>query len=158
MGQQQLLLLVLATVIVGLATVAGIQAFDEGQTQAAQDALQQRALTIGSDIYAATQQPTQLGGISDTESSASNIAAAAGYGESGDGDGTSIPADGAGESAGCDISGSTGGSDPITVTCTSNDNGSGSSANSSSNQHVIVKIKSDGPKVTSINGTDITSG
>jgi hypothetical protein len=149
MGQQQLLLLVLATVIVGLATVAGIQAFDEGQTQAAQDALQQRALTIGSDIYAAQQQPTQLGGISDSESNVSNIAAAAGYGESGDGDGTSIPADGAGESASCEIS-----TDPIEVTCTDN----GDSSNDDENQAVTVEVQSDGPKVTSINGTDITSG
>jgi hypothetical protein len=63
MGQQQLLLLVLATVIVGLATVAGIQAFDENQTQATQDALVQRATSIASDIKGLQGKPTQLGGI-----------------------------------------------------------------------------------------------
>jgi hypothetical protein len=103
MGQQQLLLLVLATVIVGLATVAGIQAFDEGQQQAAQDALTQRALTIGQNISAATKKPSQLGGITLSSSDASQIAAAAGYGDSGDGDGTGIPATGAGDGATCDI-------------------------------------------------------
>jgi hypothetical protein len=64
MGQQQLLLLVLATVIVGLATVAGIQAFEEGQSQATQDALIQRATSIGTDILSVYEKPPQLGGVS----------------------------------------------------------------------------------------------
>jgi hypothetical protein len=63
MGQQQLLLLVLATVIVGLATVAGIQAFSEGQAQASQDALVQRGTGIASDLLGAHDKPSQLGGI-----------------------------------------------------------------------------------------------
>ena len=63
MGQQQLLLLVLSTVIVGLATVAGIQAFDENQQQATQDAMVQRGTTIISDIKAGLSKPEQLGGI-----------------------------------------------------------------------------------------------
>jgi hypothetical protein len=62
MGQQQLLLLVLATVIVGLATVAGIQAFDQGQTRANQDALNQSSVKIASDIQANLQKPEQFGG------------------------------------------------------------------------------------------------
>ena len=62
MGQQQLLLLVLATVIVGLATVAGIQAFDQGQTRANQDALTNTAVKIASDIQAKTEEPSQFGG------------------------------------------------------------------------------------------------
>ena len=65
MGQQQLLLLVLATVIVGLATVAGIQAFDQGQSQAANDALTQRAVSIASDIQGQANKPGQLGGLPD---------------------------------------------------------------------------------------------
>lgn len=63
MGQQQLLLLVLATVIVGLATVAGIQAFDENRAQAAQDALVQRGATIASDIRSLATKSQTLGGI-----------------------------------------------------------------------------------------------
>jgi hypothetical protein len=63
MGQQQLLLLVLATVIVGLATVAGIQAFDENKAQATQDALVQRATTLATDIQGLTNKPQALGGV-----------------------------------------------------------------------------------------------
>lgn len=72
MGQQQLLLLVLATVIVGLATVAGIQAFEQGSQRANQDALTQTAVKIASDIQAQLQEPAQLGGAGyDTWSSVS---------------------------------------------------------------------------------------
>ncbi|MCS3628899.1 hypothetical protein GGP85_002845 [Salinibacter ruber] len=63
MGQQQLLLLVLSTVIVGLATVAGIQAFSENQAQAAQDALVQRGTSIMSDVQGLAGKPTQMGGV-----------------------------------------------------------------------------------------------
>ena len=62
MGQQQLLLLVLATVIVGLATVAGIQAFDENQDQAAQDALVEHGTIIMSDVKGELNRSTRLGG------------------------------------------------------------------------------------------------
>jgi len=62
MGQQQLLLLVLATVIVGLATVAGIQAFEQGSVRSTQDALTQSAVKIASDIQARTSEPSQFGG------------------------------------------------------------------------------------------------
>ncbi len=62
MGQQQLLLLALSAVIVGLSVVAGIEAFGEGQRQATQDALAQRAVLIGTDIVVAHEKPSQLGG------------------------------------------------------------------------------------------------
>ncbi|PSQ82152.1 MAG: hypothetical protein BRD40_03025 [Bacteroidetes bacterium QS_1_65_9] len=62
MGQQQLLLLVLATVIVGLATVAGIQAFEQGSKRAEQDALTQTSVKIASDIQANLREPEQFGG------------------------------------------------------------------------------------------------
>ena len=62
MGQQQLLLLVLATVIVGLATVAGIQAFEQGSIRANQDALTQTAVKIASDIQSQVEEPSQFGG------------------------------------------------------------------------------------------------
>ncbi|MCS3616446.1 hypothetical protein [Salinibacter ruber] len=68
MGQQQLLLLVLSTVIVGLATVAGIQAFSENQEQAAQDAITQRAVTVVQDLKGGMSKPAQLGGISSSTS------------------------------------------------------------------------------------------
>ena len=65
MGQQQLLLLVLATVIVGLATVAGIQAFDENRNQAAADALNQKAAELAADVKGIYEKPEQLGGLPD---------------------------------------------------------------------------------------------
>lgn len=91
MGQQQLLLLVLATVIVGLATVAGIQAFDENQTQAAQDAMVQRGTTIMSDIKGELNKPSQLGGI-DYSATPKNVLSKMGYENGSD---ASVPVDGA---------------------------------------------------------------
>ena len=121
MGQQQLLLLVLSTVIVGLATVAGIQAFSENQEQATRDALSQRALTIASDINALAAEPTQMGGIDTSSASGlqSTVINRAGYEtvSVGQNNTTKIAAPGAGDGAGCTISGS----DPIQVTCTSPD-------------------------------------
>jgi len=70
MGQQQLLLLVLATVIVGLATVAGIQAFDENRNQAAADALNQKAAELAADVKGIYEKPEQLGGLPDSLSDA----------------------------------------------------------------------------------------
>jgi hypothetical protein len=102
MGQQQLLLLVLATVIVGLATVAGIQAFSENQQQAAQDALVQRGTEIVSDIKGLQGKPTQIGGIDLTVSNADDVGASTvlnrlGYEtDTGNGIGPSdVPVDGA---------------------------------------------------------------
>ena len=117
MGQQQLLLLVLATVIVGLATVAGIQAFDQGKSQAANDALTQRALSIASDIQAQANKPSQLGGLPDPADTnygtssdgtdAVGVANAIGFeGETG------ISAEGAGEGAECKIKITSGDSEP----------------------------------------------
>ena len=74
MGQQQLLLLVLATVIVGLATVAGIQAFEQGSVRANQDALTNTAVKIASDIQAKTKEPKQFGGYDGNLSSGSPTA------------------------------------------------------------------------------------
>jgi hypothetical protein len=115
MGQQQLLLLVLSTVIVGLATVAGIQAFSENQQQATQDALVQRATSIGADLMSAHNKPTQMGGtdLTDgTEASNPDISGVLGVN-----DATAIPADGAGNTAECSVDDS---NDPVTVDCGSN--------------------------------------
>ena len=79
MGQQQLLLLVLATVIVGLATVAGIQAFDENRQQAAQDAIVQRAADIGTDVLSVVTRPSTMGGMEATTDKGEEILRRAGY-------------------------------------------------------------------------------
>ena len=62
MGQQQLLLLVLGIVIVGLAVVAGIQAFSTNQKKANADALALTAMRIASDAQAWLQTPVSFGG------------------------------------------------------------------------------------------------
>lgn len=65
MGQQQLLLLVLGIVIVGLAVVVGIQAFSENQKKANADALVNDAIRIASDAQAWKLKPTAFGGGAD---------------------------------------------------------------------------------------------
>ena len=62
MGQQQLLLLVLGIVIVGLAVVVGINAFGENQKRANADALVNDGLRIASDVQAFALKPEQFGG------------------------------------------------------------------------------------------------
>jgi hypothetical protein len=149
MGQQQLLLLVLSTVVVGLATVAGIQAF-EGQSQATQDALTQRALSIGNDIYAATQKPAQLGGVNiSSNSNSAAYAAAAGLGDSASG----ISAEGAGSNADCDLNAD--GSGTVTIGCAENGQDGTNvdpSTLDSPGEYVVVEVTSSGATVTNING------
>ena len=62
MGQQQLLLLVLGIVIVGVAVVAGIQAFGENQKKANADALVLTSMRIASDAQAWLRKPVIYGG------------------------------------------------------------------------------------------------
>ena len=62
MGQQQLLLLVLGIVIVGLAVVVGIQAFSENQKKANADALVMTSMRIASDAQAWLRKPAAFGG------------------------------------------------------------------------------------------------
>ncbi len=62
MGQQQLLLLVLGIVIVGLAVVVGIQAFGENQKKSNQDAITNDVIRIASDAQAWNLKPTAFGG------------------------------------------------------------------------------------------------
>lgn len=62
MGQQQLLLLVLGIVIVGLAVVVGIQAFSENQIKANADALVLDGVRIASDAQAWRLKPQAFGG------------------------------------------------------------------------------------------------
>ena len=68
MGQQQLLLLVLGIVIVGLAVVVGIQAFSENQQKANLDAMVNDGVRIASDLQAWSLKPQAFGGpAADTE-------------------------------------------------------------------------------------------
>ncbi len=62
MGQQQLLLLVLGVVIVGLAVVVGIQAFSENQLKANADAMVNDGVRIASDVQAWALKPEAFGG------------------------------------------------------------------------------------------------
>ena len=49
MGQQQLLLIVLGVIIVGVAIVAGIAMFNAGAEESAKDELVSQSLVIGSN-------------------------------------------------------------------------------------------------------------
>jgi hypothetical protein len=62
MGQQQLLLLVLGTVIVGVAIVVGINVFQSGAVQANQDAVVQDCLTIAGKAMNWAKTPQLMGG------------------------------------------------------------------------------------------------
>ena len=65
MGQQQLILLVLATVIVGIAIIIGIRAFTENGIRANSDAMVQDMVRMASDAQAWKQKPAPFGGQSD---------------------------------------------------------------------------------------------
>ncbi|MEM8558487.1 MAG: hypothetical protein AAGG50_11750 [Bacteroidota bacterium] len=62
MGQQQLLLLVLGIVIVGLAVAVGISAFEENQRKARRDAAMERIVDVAAKIQAWKMKPAALGG------------------------------------------------------------------------------------------------
>jgi hypothetical protein len=141
----------LSTVIVGLATVAGIQAFSENQQQATQDALVQRAINIGNDVLAAHNEPSQFGGIDlvNNTPNATRIATAAGY------DGTSPPADGAGDGASCTIPSQSTAGNNLVISCSSDGTGS----QSSDNEYVTVGVNPNTGNVAvkKINANTITS-
>jgi len=119
MGQQQLLLLVLSTVIVGLATVAGIQAFSSNQAQASQDALVQRGTSIASDIQGIFGKPSQMGGVDKlNDVSGSDIVDRLGYQAMDSED--KVPAEGAGSGGNCVISTTSNGNNgQALITCNS---------------------------------------
>ncbi len=62
MGQQQLLLLVLAAVIVGLAVVTGINMFGTNAAQANEDAIRNDLITLAGEAQAWYRRPVALGG------------------------------------------------------------------------------------------------
>ena len=113
MGQQQLLLLVLGIVIVGLAVVVGIQAFSENRTKSNADALTTDALRIASDVQAWALKPAQFGGKPSGEGLGDVTFARIGYPSR---DGTTYRnvngifsfADGSGSNADCTLPGTPG--------------------------------------------------
>jgi len=62
MGQQQLLLIVLGTIIVGVAVVVGINMFTTGAVNAERDALLQDVNNIASAAASYWRKPAALGG------------------------------------------------------------------------------------------------
>jgi len=62
MGQQQLLLVILVTIIVGIATVVAINTFGSASKNANKSAVKQDLATIASDAQGYYMKPTQLGG------------------------------------------------------------------------------------------------
>ena len=67
MGQQQLLLLVLGAITVGLAVIVGIYAFSRNQTKANADAMVNVALRIAADVQTWSLKPGMVGGRKDAE-------------------------------------------------------------------------------------------
>ena len=64
MGQQQLLLVILVTIIVGIATVVAINIFGTAAEQANRDAVRQDLLSAGAQAQALWARPGMMGGIS----------------------------------------------------------------------------------------------
>ncbi|AXI99768.1 hypothetical protein CYPRO_0483 [Cyclonatronum proteinivorum] len=62
MGQQQLLLVILVTIIVGIATVVAINIFGSSAEQANQDAVRQDMITMAAQAQAWYARPAMLGG------------------------------------------------------------------------------------------------
>jgi hypothetical protein len=70
MGQQQLILLVLATVIVGIAIVVGIAAFTENSAKANADAMIHDGVRVANDMQAWKKKPGAFGGQASTQEAA----------------------------------------------------------------------------------------
>jgi hypothetical protein len=66
MGQQQLLLIVLSVIIVGVSVVTGIQTFSSSAASSNQDAVITDLTKIGSDAQGWYRKPTMLGGGGNT--------------------------------------------------------------------------------------------
>lgn len=62
MGQQQLLLIVLGVILVGVAVVLGIQYFSVGAEEGAKDELVAHSLTIGANAQQWFNKPVAMGG------------------------------------------------------------------------------------------------
>ncbi len=62
MGTQQLLMIVLGVIIVGVAIVVGINMFSQGAVNAESDRLVQEVNVVGSNAAAYWRKPVQMGG------------------------------------------------------------------------------------------------
>ena len=62
MGQQQLLLIVLGVILVGVAVVLGIQYFSVGAEEGAKDELVAHTLTVGANAQQWFKKPVAMGG------------------------------------------------------------------------------------------------
>ena len=76
MGQQQLLLLVLGIVIVGLAVAAGLSAFGENQEKSNRQALVNEAIRVASDLQSWRLKAEEFGGGGGSYIGGSNAASA----------------------------------------------------------------------------------
>ena len=83
MGQQQLLLLVLGIIIVGLAIAFGIAFFGINNTKANADAIVNEALRMASDIQTWAVKPGLVGGRASGDTIADVMFADIGYSDSG---------------------------------------------------------------------------
>lgn len=79
MGQQQLLLLILGIVIVGLSVVVGINAFSQNQRKSNADAMVVEALNIASSIQAWSLKPSMIGRMGTSQTIADATFNAVGY-------------------------------------------------------------------------------
>ena len=66
MGQQQLLLIVLGVILVGVAVVLGIQYFSVGAEEGAKDELVAHTITIGANAQQWFKKPESMGGGGNT--------------------------------------------------------------------------------------------
>lgn len=64
MGQQQLLLTILVTVIVGIATIVAINVYGTAVEEANRDSVRQDLFTAASTVQEIHERPTNLGGVS----------------------------------------------------------------------------------------------
>lgn len=62
MGQQQLLLVILVVILVGIATVIAIAVFGDASGSLNNDAVRQDLVSISASVQAYLQKPTMLGG------------------------------------------------------------------------------------------------
>jgi hypothetical protein len=62
MGQQQLLLIILGVIIVGIAIAVGVSMFGAQSTNANKDAITSSVINIGADAYHYKIRPTSMGG------------------------------------------------------------------------------------------------
>ena len=90
MGQQQLLLLVLGIVLVGLAVVVGIQAFEENQKKANADAMVNDGIRLATAAQAWALKPSAFGGPAAGENLGHVTYADLGYEVNDDGDYVSL--------------------------------------------------------------------